>query len=57
MPVHGIAVARVLLAEQHEVTVLDNLSKGFHARAGGARFIEATCRRGAPAGLAAGTTP
>ena len=37
----GSWVTRVLLKEQHEVTVVDNLSKGFKALVPeGARFIE-----------------
>lgn len=37
----GSAVTHMLLAEQHEVTVLDNLSKGFRSLVPeGARFIE-----------------
>ncbi len=37
----GSAVARVLLEERHDVTVLDNLSKGFRSIVPeGARFIE-----------------
>ncbi len=37
----GSSVTNVLLAEQHEVTVLDNLSKGFRTLVpDGARFIE-----------------
>jgi UDP-glucose 4-epimerase len=41
----GSAVTRVLLAEGHDVTVLDNLSKGFRQLVpAGARFIEADLR-------------
>ncbi|MDE3094724.1 MAG: NAD-dependent epimerase/dehydratase family protein [Chloroflexota bacterium] len=41
----GSAVTRVLLEEGHEVTVLDNLSKGFRALVPtGARFIEGDLR-------------
>lgn len=41
----GSAVTRVLLEEGHEVTVLDNLSKGFRALVpAGARFIEGDLR-------------
>ncbi len=41
----GSAVTRVLLEERHEVTVLDNLSKGFRQLVPeGARFIEGDLR-------------
>ena len=41
----GAALNRVLLEEGHEVTVLDNLSKGFRELVpGGARFIEGDLR-------------
>jgi UDP-glucose 4-epimerase len=41
----GSAVARVLLEEQHEVTVVDNLSKGFPSLVpDAARFIEGDLR-------------
>ena len=41
----GSAVTRVLLDEQHDVTVLDNLSKGFRALVpAGVRFIEGDLR-------------
>ena len=41
----GSALTRVLLEEQHEVTVLDNLSKGFRTLVpGDARFIEGDLR-------------
>ncbi|MEX2245657.1 MAG: NAD-dependent epimerase/dehydratase family protein [Dehalococcoidia bacterium] len=41
----GSAVTRALLAEGHEVTVADNLSKGFRERVPeGARFIEGDLR-------------
>lgn len=41
----GSATTRVLLEEQHEVTVLDNLSKGFRTLVPeGARFIEGDLR-------------
>jgi len=41
----GSSLTNVLLAEQHEVTVLDNLSKGFRALVpDGARFIEGDLR-------------
>ncbi|HYM16063.1 MAG TPA: NAD-dependent epimerase/dehydratase family protein [Dehalococcoidia bacterium] len=41
----GSAVTRVLLQEQHDVTVLDNLSKGFRQLVpDGARFIEGDLR-------------
>ncbi|MHB8376081.1 MAG: NAD-dependent epimerase/dehydratase family protein [Dehalococcoidia bacterium] len=41
----GSAVTRVLLEERHEVSVLDNLSKGFRALVpDGARFIEGDLR-------------
>jgi UDP-glucose 4-epimerase len=41
----GSALTRVLLEAQHEVTVLDNLSKGFRALVpAGARFIEGDLR-------------
>ncbi len=41
----GSALTRVLLEEQHDVTVLDNLSKGFRALVPpGARFIDGDLR-------------
>jgi UDP-glucose 4-epimerase len=41
----GSALTRVLLEEQHDVTVLDNLSKGFRTLVpGDARFIEGDLR-------------
>ena len=41
----GSAVSRVLLEEHHDVTVLDNLSKGFRELVpAGARFIEGDLR-------------
>jgi UDP-glucose 4-epimerase len=43
----GSALTRVLLEEQHDVTVLDNLSKGYRSLVPeGARFIEGDLRDG-----------
>ena len=41
----GSSLTKILLEEQHEVTVLDNLSKGFRTLVpGDARFIEGDLR-------------